>query len=203
MRYAGQEGTTLLNGTFEVISLNGTLEQSGEHLHLCVSDPHGTMLGGHMMPGCTVRTTLELVIGCLEELAFNRQPCALSGYDELHISPLNNYFQRGFLMARSHFSSQALVLIVISIAINMIGGQLASMVKLPIFLDSIGTLISAVLLGPVIGMLTGLLTNLLWGLLTDPIAAAFAPVAMVIGPSPVGWRERVGFAPCQKSLSAA
>lgn len=57
-------------------------------------------------------------------------------------------------MARSHFSSQALVLIVISIAINMIGGQLASMVKLPIFLDSIGTLISAVLLGPVIGMLT-------------------------------------------------
>ena len=73
-------------------------------------------------------------------------------------------------MARRHFSSQALVLIVISIAINMIGGQLASMVKLPIFLDSIGTLISAVLLGPVIGMLTGLLTNLLWGLLTDPIA---------------------------------
>ena len=53
-------------------------------------------------------------------------------------------------MARRHFSSQALVLIVISIAINMIGGQLASMVKLPIFLDSIGTLISAVLLGPVI-----------------------------------------------------
>ncbi|MDI4746164.1 anion permease, partial [Salmonella enterica subsp. enterica serovar Kentucky] len=42
---------------------------------------------------------------------------------------------------------------------------------LPIFLDSIGTLISAVLLGPFIGMLTGLLTNLLWGLLTDPIAA--------------------------------
>lgn len=100
-------------------------------------------------------------------------------------------------MARRHFSSQALVLIVISIAINMIGGQLASMVKLPIFLDSIGTLISAVLLGPVIGMLTGLLTNLLWGLLTDPIAAAFAPVAMVIG-LVAGWLARaVGFAPCQ------
>ena len=91
-------------------------------------------------------------------------------------------------MARSHFSSQALVLIVISIAINMIGGQLASMVKLPIFLDSIGTLISAVLLGPVIGMLTGLLTNLLWGLLT----AAFAPVAMVIG-LVAGWLARAGW----------
>lgn len=71
-------------------------------------------------------------------------------------------------MARRHFSSQALVLIVISIAINMIGGQLASMVKLPIFLDSIGTLISAVLLGPVIGMLTGLLTNFTLGFADRP-----------------------------------
>ncbi|WP_414164807.1 ECF transporter S component [Superficieibacter sp. BNK-5] len=84
-------------------------------------------------------------------------------------------------MAQRRFSSLSLVLIVICIAINMIGGQLVSMLKLPIFLDSIGTLISAVLLGPWIGMLTGLLTNLLWGLLTDPVAAAFAPVAMVIG----------------------
>lgn len=95
-------------------------------------------------------------------------------------------------MSRRPFSSQALVLIVIAIAINMIGGQLISMLKLPIFLDSIGTLISAVLLGPVIGMLTGLLTNLLWGLLTDPIAAAFAPVAMVIG-LVAGWLARAGW----------
>ncbi|HBL3861186.1 TPA: DUF296 domain-containing protein, partial [Salmonella enterica subsp. enterica serovar Typhimurium] len=55
-------------------------------LHLAVSDPYGVMLGGHMMPGCTVRTTLELVIGELPALTFSRQPCAISGYDELHIS---------------------------------------------------------------------------------------------------------------------
>ena len=95
-------------------------------------------------------------------------------------------------MARRQFSSQSLVLIVIAIAINMVGGQLISMLKLPIFLDSIGTLISAVLLGPVVGMITGLLTNLLWGLLTDPIAAAFAPVAMVIG-LVAGWLARAGW----------
>lgn len=95
-------------------------------------------------------------------------------------------------MARRQLASQTLALIVISIAINMIGGQLISLLKLPIFLDSIGTLISAVLLGPLIGMLTGLLTNLLWGLLTDPIAAAFAPVAMVIG-LVAGWLARLGW----------
>lgn len=81
-----QEATTSLTGTFEVISLNGTLELTGEHLHLAVSDPYGAMLGGHMMPGCTVRTTLELIIGELPALTFSRQPCAISGYDELHIS---------------------------------------------------------------------------------------------------------------------
>ncbi len=41
LRYAGQEATTSLTGTFEVISLNGTLELTGEHLHLAVSDPYG------------------------------------------------------------------------------------------------------------------------------------------------------------------
>lgn len=41
LRYAGQEATTSLTGTFEVISLNGTLELTGEHLHLAVSIPTG------------------------------------------------------------------------------------------------------------------------------------------------------------------
>lgn len=95
-------------------------------------------------------------------------------------------------MAQRQFTSQTLALIVIAVAINMIGGQLISMLKLPIFLDSIGTLIGAVLLGPLIGMLIGLITNLIWGLLTDPIAAAFAPVAMVIG-LVAGWLARAGW----------
>lgn len=95
-------------------------------------------------------------------------------------------------MAQRQFSSQSLALIVIAVAINMIGGQLINMLKLPVFLDSIGTLISAVLLGPLIGMLTGLITNLIWGLLTDPIAAAFAPVAMVIG-LVAGWLAKAGW----------
>ncbi|HFZ8995568.1 TPA: PPC domain-containing DNA-binding protein [Citrobacter freundii] len=87
LRFAGQEESTLLTGIFEVISLNGTLELTGEHLHLSVSDPQGAMLGGHMLRGCTVRTTLELIVGELTTLTFSRQPCVVSGYDELVISP--------------------------------------------------------------------------------------------------------------------
>lgn len=84
-RYAGCEGTALLSGKFEVVSLIGTLETGGEHLHMAVSDEKGHMTGGHVMEGCIVRTTLELVIGELDDVVFSRQPCRLSGYEELNV----------------------------------------------------------------------------------------------------------------------
>jgi len=86
-RYAGREDTTLLSGKFEVVSLIGTLEKGGEHLHLSIADENGQMTGGHVMDGCLVRTTLELVIGELNEVSFSRQPCPHSGYDELTVTP--------------------------------------------------------------------------------------------------------------------
>lgn len=87
LRFAGQEKTDYLTGKFEIVSLIGTLDAQGEHLHLCVSDENGHTRGGHVMPGCTVRTTLELIIGELEQVIFTREICALSGYEELVVTP--------------------------------------------------------------------------------------------------------------------
>ncbi|MGL4675129.1 MAG: ECF transporter S component [Wohlfahrtiimonas sp.] len=92
---------------------------------------------------------------------------------------------------RKFLTTHMLVLISTCIAINMVLGQVASMIKLPIFLDSIGTFIAALLGGPWIAALTGLLTNLIWGLISSPVAAAFAPVAIVIGLS-AGFLARTG-----------
>lgn len=86
LRFAGQEDTHLTSGKFEIVSLIGTLDAQGEHLHLAVSDENGHMRGGHMMPGCTVRTTLELIIGELENNTFTREHCTFSGYEELVIT---------------------------------------------------------------------------------------------------------------------
>ncbi|WP_423139805.1 PPC domain-containing DNA-binding protein [Providencia alcalifaciens] len=86
LRFAGQEDTHLTSSKFEIVSLIGTLDAQGEHLHLAVSDENGHMRGGHMMPGCTVRTTLELIIGELENNTFTREHCTLSGYEELVIT---------------------------------------------------------------------------------------------------------------------
>jgi energy-coupling factor transport system substrate-specific component len=82
---------------------------------------------------------------------------------------------------KKEFSTFTFVLIAVAIVLNIVVGQLVSLLKLPIFLDSIGTVLVGVLAGPWAGGLTGLLTNLIWGVITSPVAAAFAPVAMVIG----------------------
>ncbi len=89
LRYAAQPDGTLLEGAFEVIALGGTLDPECEHLHLSISDEQGLMRGGHVLPGCRVRTTLELVVGELEAYRFGRAPCPQSGYEELLITPRN------------------------------------------------------------------------------------------------------------------
>ena len=82
---------------------------------------------------------------------------------------------------KKDFSTLTIALMAVAIVLNIVLGQVVSLLKLPIFLDSIGTMLVALLAGPWAGALTGLLTNLIWGLISSPTAAAFAPVAMVIG----------------------
>lgn len=82
---------------------------------------------------------------------------------------------------KKDFTITTMVFMAIAIVINIVIGQLVSLLKLPIFLDSIGTILVGVLAGPIAGGLTGLLTNLIWGVISSPVAAAFSPVAMVIG----------------------
>ena len=39
--------------------------------------------GGHVAPGCIVRTTAEVLLALLPDWAFAREHCALTGYDKL------------------------------------------------------------------------------------------------------------------------
>lgn len=82
---------------------------------------------------------------------------------------------------KADFTPITLTLIPVAIVLNIVVGQITSALGLPVFLDSIGTMLVALLAGPWVAGLTGLLTNLIWGLISAPTAAAFAPVAMVIG----------------------
>lgn len=88
LRHANQESATAYAGHFEILSLVGTVDAAGQHLHLSIGDGEGRVFGGHLMPeGSAIYTTAEIVVLTLADVVFTRAPCALSGYDELVISP--------------------------------------------------------------------------------------------------------------------
>lgn len=85
------------------------------------------------------------------------------------------------------FSTRVIALIPVAIAIDIVlGATVQQALKLPIYLDSIGTILVGVMAGPIAGMVTGALANLIWGyLLPAPIGSTtigpFAITAAVIG----------------------
>jgi predicted DNA-binding protein with PD1-like motif len=85
IRLADQPSATNFNGKFEIVSLVGTLGQDGVHLHISISDSTGKTLGGHLVDGCLIYTTAEIVMGDAEGLKFSREQDAETGYRELRI----------------------------------------------------------------------------------------------------------------------
>ena len=85
LRFAGQNDATTLTGRFEIVSLVGTLSLGGLHLHMAIADSQGTTLGGHLMPGCLIYTTAEIIIGSLAGFTFQRVHDPQTGYRELSI----------------------------------------------------------------------------------------------------------------------
>src|SRR3954453_19010443 len=81
------------------------------------------------------------------------------------------------------FSTRVITLMPVAIAINIVlGYTVQSVLKLPIYLDSIGTVLVGVLAGPLAGALTGVLSNLIWGFTLGPSSIApFAITAAFIG----------------------
>lgn len=86
LRYANRPEATIAEGFFEIVSLVGTLDAAGLHLHLCVSDGDGRTAGGHVLDGCLIYTTAEIVVGELTALEFRREHDPASGYKELVVS---------------------------------------------------------------------------------------------------------------------
>jgi predicted DNA-binding protein with PD1-like motif len=83
LRYAAEPAGTVLSEPLELITLSGTLSPDGAHLHASVADAQGHVRGGHVMPGCIVRTTAEVVLAALPGWSFSRQHDAATGYKEL------------------------------------------------------------------------------------------------------------------------
>jgi hypothetical protein len=117
-------------------------------------------------------------------------------------------------MSWGRFDTRTIVLIPIAIAINIVLGQtVGTALKVPIYLDSIGTILVGVLAGPIPGLVTGALANLIWTyVLPAPFhsdyAAPFWIVAAEIGfvsgvLGQIGWfRSRPNTDPTRLAIGA-
>ena len=81
------EAFATLAEPMEIVSLVGTLGADGLHIHISLSRRDGSCIGGHLVPGCLVNTTAELVIGEMPEVEFLRPRDPTTGYNELSVAP--------------------------------------------------------------------------------------------------------------------
>jgi len=84
LRFANREYHSDFDGHFEIVSITGTVSTHGSHLHISVSDGDGKTMGGHLVPGCRIYTTAEIVLAVFDEIVYRREFYENdSGYEEL------------------------------------------------------------------------------------------------------------------------
>lgn len=72
------------DGHFEIVSMTGTVSIHGSHIHVAISDGDGVTIGGHLVSGCKIYTTAEIVLLELEDVVYKRELFENdSGYEEL------------------------------------------------------------------------------------------------------------------------
>jgi predicted DNA-binding protein with PD1-like motif len=87
LRLANREYFSEYDGHFEIVSMTGTVSAHGSHLHISISDEDGHTIGGHLVPGCKIYTTAEMVLAIFNDVVYKREFAEDSGYDELSVKP--------------------------------------------------------------------------------------------------------------------
>ncbi len=85
MRLADSNTTFEKSEKFEILSLQGTLSPDGAHLHISAADKDGNTWGGHLLDGCEIYTTAEILIAELPGHQFTREKDNQTGFAELVI----------------------------------------------------------------------------------------------------------------------
>ena len=90
IRFANQPGATIGAGHFEILSVSGTVSINGSHLHLSISDSTGKTIGGHLMAGCKIYTTAEIIIQSTGSYEFTRKKDGTTAWEELQVREIRN-----------------------------------------------------------------------------------------------------------------
>lgn len=90
IRFANQPAGSVESNYFEIISLTGTVSVNGYHIHISVSDSAGKTIGGHLMDGCIIYTTAEVVILSSDDLVFKREHDGTTQWKELQVEVIKS-----------------------------------------------------------------------------------------------------------------
>jgi uncharacterized protein len=85
LRLANRKMYNEYAGYFEIVSMTGTVSIHGSHLHIAISNGDGVTIGGHLVSGCKIYTTAEIVIVAFPDMVYRREYAEDSGYDELKV----------------------------------------------------------------------------------------------------------------------
>ena len=69
----------------EIVSATGTVSRERTHLHIALSREDLSTIGGHLVSGCIVNTTAEIVLIELPGVRFSKEFDPDTGYNELKI----------------------------------------------------------------------------------------------------------------------
>ncbi len=134
-----------------------------------------------------IATYLYLVVGQPTEIAE-------SSFSQSGLIAIAGYVVGAILLAMGaihRLPTATVAMVPVAIALNIVVGQLVSVIGLPVYMDSIGTVLVSALAGPAAGVVTGILTNVIWGLTLSPIALPYAVVQVIIGVM-AGYAARLG-----------
>uniref|UniRef100_A0A7V4KCA1 ECF transporter S component n=1 Tax=Fervidobacterium pennivorans TaxID=93466 RepID=A0A7V4KCA1_FERPE len=81
----------------------------------------------------------------------------------------------------SRLTTMIIVLIPVAVGINYAGKFFAEALKLPLWLDSVGTVLAAMLAGPIVGGISGAINNIIYGLTVGPVSFVYALTSIGIG----------------------
>lgn len=79
------------------------------------------------------------------------------------------------------FTTLTIVLIPVAVGINYVGKFIAATLRLPLWLDSIGTVLAGMLAGPWIGAISGAANNIIFGITADIISFWYLITSIAIG----------------------
>lgn len=84
-------------------------------------------------------------------------------------------------MKNKKIDTSILTLIAFAISLNIVGALIALLLRFPIYMDSIGTIMIAALLGPRYAVITGVCGSLISGMTFDTYSLFYAPVQIFTG----------------------